>query len=675
MAQVDKSTIRTEVSRIKTDFEKLCSSGKINSETKFLMSSMFMIMELMLSIFLEKKTRKDNKNSSIPSSQTDKDESALDPHKGSNGKGKKESSKAVNNTRITETVSVIEVFNCNSCGEDLTDIESTETERRTKIDIVFEKVVEHVDAQIKQCPSCKAKTKGSFPSNLHGPLQYGNGLKAFVINLLVCQMVALNRVQKLVKSMMDVTLCEASLLKFVLRLHQALGQWETSAKEELLKMPAMNVDETSLRVDSKNHWIHVYSSGDITLKCLHKGRGIKAIDDIDIVPRYKGVIIHDCWASYFSYKHCGHGLCGSHLMRELTFIVDSNGYAWAKNMKKLLKETCSVVSKTKEKKLNEQDYKKLLKRFRNIMTCGEKEVELEEAYIQTLGLGNGLTFKAGRFLSAMGYLNEQHEHVWDFADAPLVYRGLFGNQLHDDGLQISYIAPTDTFLQFGAEIFSGSRFPAGGEHNGIGSWSIFAETGGDIGIEHSWQLGLSHWQANNIDGRSSGAHNHGGGVTETPSFSGDSKINALDLVYKWAPNGNPNKQNFKFQFEYFDRSEDGVVTMLNSGPPEEITTYDGNQNGWYAQAIYQFIPNWRTGLRYDQLDSDNKGSDNDVLAEAGLDNEGHTPKRYSTMLEWVPSEFSRVRLQFNHDKSYEETDNQVILQYTHSLGSHASHQY
>lgn len=374
MAQVDKSTIRTEVGRIKADFEQLCSSGKINSETKFLMSSMFMIMELMLSIFLEKKTRKDNKNSSIPSSQTDKDESALDPHKGSNGKGKKENSKAVKNTRTTETVSVIEVFNCDSCGEDLTDIESTELERRTKIDIIFEKVVEHVDAQIKQCPSCKAKTKGSFPGDLHGPLQYGNGLKAFVINLLVCQMVALNRVQKLVKSMMDVTLCEASLLKFILRLHQALEQWEISAKEELLKMPAMNVDETSLRVDSKNHWIHVYSSGDITLKCLHKGRGIKAIDDIDIVPRYKGVIIHDCWASYFSYKHCDHGLCGSHLMRELTFIVDSNCYAWAKNIKKLLKETCSTVSKMKEKKLNEQDYKNLLKRFRNIMTRGEKEL-------------------------------------------------------------------------------------------------------------------------------------------------------------------------------------------------------------------------------------------------------------------------------------------------------------
>ncbi len=76
--------------------------------------------------------------------------------------------------------------------------------------------------------------------------------------------------------MMDVTISEASLLKFVWRVHQALEQWEASAKEELLKMPVMHVDETSLRVDKKNYWIHVHSSGDITLKCLQQGRGDKS---------------------------------------------------------------------------------------------------------------------------------------------------------------------------------------------------------------------------------------------------------------------------------------------------------------------------------------------------------------------------------------------------------------
>lgn len=303
----------------------------------------------------------------------------------------------------------------------------------------------------------------------------------------------------------------------------------------------------------------------------------------------------------------------------------------------------------------------------------DTELELEEAFFQTMGLGNGLTLKAGRFYSAMGYLNEQHEHAWDFADAPLIYRGLFGNQLRDDGLQVSFVAPTDTFLQLGAEAFRGSRFPAGGEQDEIGSWTAFANIGNDIGIEHSWLLGLSHWQANDIDGRTSGGgHSHDHETVETPSFSGKSKINAFDLVYKWAPNGNPTNNNFKLQFEYFRRQEDGMITLLNSDPLEE-TSYDGHQRGWYAQAVYQFMPQWRTGLRYDQLDSHNSGSDPDVLHEAGLDNEGHTPRRYSAMVEWLPSEYSRFRLQFNRDDSYDDRDHQIFLQYTHSLGSHGAH--
>jgi outer membrane receptor protein involved in Fe transport len=305
---------------------------------------------------------------------------------------------------------------------------------------------------------------------------------------------------------------------------------------------------------------------------------------------------------------------------------------------------------------------------------GETELELEEAYLQTLGLGHGVTLKFGRFFSAIGYLNEQHEHAQDFADAPLIYRGLFGDKLVDDGLQVSYIAPTDVYLEFGAEALRGSRFPGGGEQEGIGAWSAFANIGGDIGIEHSWLLGLSHWQSGDVDGRESGGHSHGGDA-ETPSFTGDSTINGLDFVYKWAPNGNPTERNFKFQFEYFDRQDNGDVTLLNSGPPIENTSLNGDQHGWYAQAVYQFMPQWRAGLRYDWLDSDNRGSDADILAEAGLDNEGLRPRRQSMMLEWLPSEFSRVRLQFNRDKSFEESDNQVVLQYTHSLGSHGAHQY
>lgn len=373
MASINKTSVRNEVGRLKADFEQLCSDGKVTTETKVLMSSMLMVIELMLSIFLERTTKKDSTNSSKPSSQTEKDDSSLGPQ-GSHGKGKGENHRMANNGRVIETVTLAEVERCDVCGEDLNGTPCVRHERRTKIDVVFEKVVEHVDAEVKHCPRCDAMVKGRFPSDMHGPLQYGNGLKAFVVNLLVCQMVALNRVQKLVKSMLGIVISEASLLKFVLRLYQALESWELQATEQLLKTSSINVDETSFRVDRKNHWIHVYSSGDLTLKFLHRKRGTEAIEAINIIPRYGGAIIHDCWLSYLSYHHCGHGLCGSHLLRELTFIVEANDYAWARNMKRLLQETCANVSKSPEKRLTDKALANLQKRYRNILTRGEKEL-------------------------------------------------------------------------------------------------------------------------------------------------------------------------------------------------------------------------------------------------------------------------------------------------------------
>ena len=173
-------------------------------------------------------------------------------------------------------------------------------------------MVSHVDAQIKRCPGCQSQTKGQFPADMPGPLQYGPGIKAYVLNLLIAQMLSLKRVQQSIRTLIGMILSEATTLKYVMQLHQALEKWEHDAIENLISMPAMHVDETSLRVDRRNHWIHVCSAGEITCKILHPKRGKAAIEAIGVIPRYGGVVIHDCWASYLAYDHCGHGLCGSH---------------------------------------------------------------------------------------------------------------------------------------------------------------------------------------------------------------------------------------------------------------------------------------------------------------------------------------------------------------------------
>jgi transposase len=373
MAIMDKKSVRDEFDRLKTDFNKLSSDKKVSPEIRTLVNGLFMLMEVILAIFLEKKTKKTNKNSSKPSSQTEKDESSL-PSKGSKGKGNSEQSRIADNTRTVETTTVIPVDYCTECGESLEETACLCQERRTRIDIIFEKTVEHFDAQIKECPNCQAQVKATFPDDLKGPVQYGNGIKAFVVCLLITQMVALKRAQKMLNTLIGKVLSEATLLGYIMRLHTALAPWEASVKEALLKSSAIHTDETSLRVDKKNHWIHVYSSGDITLKFLHRKRGKIAMEAIDIIPRYGGTIIHDCWASYLSYGHCSHGLCGSHILRELTFIIESNQYRWAKNIKKLLQEACRAVSKSKSKKLSKAQYARLQRRYRNILTRGESEL-------------------------------------------------------------------------------------------------------------------------------------------------------------------------------------------------------------------------------------------------------------------------------------------------------------
>ena len=90
--------------------------------------------------------------------------------------------------------------------------------------------------------------------------------------------------------------------------------------------------------------------------------------------RFTGTLIHDCWASYFSYDTCRHGLCGSHLLRELAFIIESNSYRWARLMKKLLCEACHRVNTSETKTLSEAEYRAIRKRYRTILTQGAGEL-------------------------------------------------------------------------------------------------------------------------------------------------------------------------------------------------------------------------------------------------------------------------------------------------------------
>lgn len=310
---------------------------------------------------------------------------------------------------------------------------------------------------------------------------------------------------------------------------------------------------------------------------------------------------------------------------------------------------------------------------------GEDEIEVEEAYFRTLALPSGFTAKGGRFFSSFGYLNEVHAHAWDFVDQPLAYQALFGNQLAQDGVQLKWLAPTDLFIELGAETGNGQAFPGTRlGRNGVNGATVFAHFGGDIGDSTSWRAGASWLDQRAEDRAYEDVDDLGAPVVN--AFTGKSRTWVIDATFKWAPYGNTARQQLKVQGEYMRRKEDGDLTFDVEGLALS-DTYGSEQSGWYLQSVYQFRPRWRVGLRYDALDS---GSPEIGLVDSGvLPPEAFPallpaePDRITLMLDWSPSEFSRLRAQYAWDdaRDAQERDRQFMLQYRFGIGAHGAHKF
>ncbi|WP_339743704.1 hypothetical protein [uncultured Maricaulis sp.] len=280
-------------------------------------------------------------------------------------------------------------------------------------------------------------------------------------------------------------------------------------------------------------------------------------------------------------------------------------------------------------------------------------VGVEEAYIQTTSLGGGLTLRGGRMFSGIGYLNEVHAHAWAFSDQALPYRAFLGGQYGDDGVQLRWIAPVDQYLEFGAEIYRGDAFPAGGGANGgTGTSAVWARTGGDIGSGSSWLASASLLDANAQSRDVNGSE-----------FTGDETLGILSLVYKWAPGGNRRDRNLTLSGEYF------VDTMRGNFDAVPVNL---DRSGWYVQGIYQFRRRWGAGLRYAALTPDNVPFG---LAGSALDAAGLNPWTATALLEFDTSEFGRLRAQYTRDESDRVANDEFLLQYTVTYGPHAAHRF
>jgi hypothetical protein len=304
--------------------------------------------------------------------------------------------------------------------------------------------------------------------------------------------------------------------------------------------------------------------------------------------------------------------------------------------------------------------------------------EMEVAEIETTCLPWGFKLRGGKFFSDFGYVNAQHAHSWDFTDQPLIYNLTLGEHgLNDKGLQLSWLAPVPFYLLAGAEAFQGDNEKAFAYH-GDGPLPVhdgprvsvgWLKFGPNLPGAHGLQCGLSAGT-----GKHQEEHDGNGDGELDHWLDGDHTFWGADLVYKYNAPKPHGHGDFTFQTEYFSRKRDLEVVAHDLSPEVVGNSRVDEQDGYYAQAAYGFLPRWRAGVRWEQA-----GLTNETELPTGATESLGTSDKASAMLDFTPTEFSRIRLQANQG-TYEteegsEDVTEVYVQWMVSLGAHGAHKF
>ena len=298
------------------------------------------------------------------------------------------------------------------------------------------------------------------------------------------------------------------------------------------------------------------------------------------------------------------------------------------------------------------------------------EMELEEAWAETRTLPAGWQARFGRFASQIGYLNEQHPHTDDFVERPLLYRAFLGSHWIDEGLRLNWTAPTELYFRAGAELMRGRQLSPDGSSSMPGALALNLRTGGDIGLDHSWQAGLS-WLRNRraiasaVDELADDDHDHdhdahaGHDHADHAARYTGKQLWLVDLTWKWAPEGNNRRQQVRVTTEF------ARVTK----PTAFATSADRHDAASLAVA-WRFQPDWEIGARTDWLRL--------AIPHGDHFHRGRL-REHALMVAWKPSHQQTVRLQYTTQRDGQEIEGlarrAIQLQYLVSFGAHGAHSF
>jgi hypothetical protein len=293
---------------------------------------------------------------------------------------------------------------------------------------------------------------------------------------------------------------------------------------------------------------------------------------------------------------------------------------------------------------------------------GKLEKSIEEAWVETRTLPLGLSARAGRFASQIGYLNQQHPHADDFVERPLLYRAFLGGHWNDDGLRLNLTLPTGLYWMVGAEAFRGHKLVAHADPavSGAGAFTVATKIGGDLNRSNSWQVGMSYLKNRRIAvlkkeyDEEVDDHDH-----DHAARFGGKHMWLIDGTWKWAPDGNNRNQQARLTVQAARVND--INRFATSGQKHEALS---------LSAVWRFKPAWEVGARFDRL---RVAIPHDDHFHAGRLNE------QALMLAWKPSHMQSLRLQFSRQNGAVGFENparrSVALQYILAFGAHGAHAY
>jgi hypothetical protein len=302
----------------------------------------------------------------------------------------------------------------------------------------------------------------------------------------------------------------------------------------------------------------------------------------------------------------------------------------------------------------------------------EYGISIEEAFFVTTALPVGWQVKAGKFKSNFSRIDGQHPHAWDFKDVALPYQAFLGVEGlgGDKGAQVTYLPAFPVYALFGAEILQGENDVLFGTGKNAPdfphAFSLFVKTSVEPTDNSTLYFGPSvvfgkasnNTVTNLVTNNASGKNGDG--------FDGNSSLYDMEFVWKWKPSRG---EGFVLQSEYLYLTQDGGLTNANGAADGSLKR---GQDGMYVQGVYQ-LDRWRYGLRYDALQ---------IFANAyqvnGVQQDlGPQPWRTTAMMEFNPSEFTRIRLQYTYDMTARngQVNNEFFAQFLFTIGAHAAHTF